>query len=190
MANTSHTTYLILVWLWPCHCRILWLPLSFFLAYSLPHFILSPASFPFLFLGNILFCVCTGQSSYNCSLLFQKECLKQTILLKWPIVCWPQKVRRWWRGNRVRELEMNGLMDRWANRTEDEVERNDDRREKVVSIKWVMSRLSTPAFTTWPPFQRPHCNVKTIENTSIAFAGSTLSHKNSVYILYYMGYET
>lgn len=55
--HTSQISHSVWLRQWPCHCRILWLPLSFFLPYSLPilffrHFL------SFLFLGNILF-VCS-----------------------------------------------------------------------------------------------------------------------------------
>lgn len=126
MANTSHSTHPRYLILFGCghghviagYCGFLSL---FFLSYSLPHFILTPLPFLSVFRQHPFLCVYPDQRSvYNCPLVLQKECLKQTGLLKWPIVCWPQKVRRWWRGEERGGVEKQGLMERWANRTEEE----------------------------------------------------------------------
>lgn len=86
MANSSNSTQCRYFTLFGCsHVPAGYrgfLPLSFSLTHS--PFLFFPYFLSFLFLGNILFCKCPDwRNSYNCSLVVQKECPKQTDLLKW-----------------------------------------------------------------------------------------------------------
>lgn len=173
MANPSHSTHPRYIILFGCgRGHVVTVASSLFRSVLLtPPFYSVPTSFPFCFRHHPFFvCAQTRGVAIIVLSFSRKNVESKPAFWSGPLSA---DLRRWVGGGRGREkggVEKQGLMERWANRTEVWKEREmttDERGSRVIQksychIAGVKRCLSTPAFLDWPPVQCPHCDAKTM----------------------------